>query len=391
MHWAFRFFHLPLILIHKSKFMAKKTKTTTTKKKSFYSEKSMNFLETYLNNASPTGFESPGQQLWLDYIRPYVDEYMVDTYGTVVGVINPQAKYKVVVEAHADEISWFVHYITSDGFIYLRRNGGSDHMIAPSKRVNIHTPKGIVKGLFGWPAIHVRTAEKEETPNMKNIFLDVGASSKKDVEEMGIHVGCVATFDDEFMVLNDRFFVGRALDNRIGGFMIAEVARLLKERKDKLPFGVYFTNSVQEEIGLRGAEMIAHRINPDVAIVTDVCHDSSTPMMNKVRDGELAAGKGPVVSYGPAVQNNLLKHIIDVASKNKIDIQRQVASRSTGTDTDAFAYSNMGVASALISLPLRYMHTTVEMVDKNDVEAVIELIYASLKAIKNGQDWRYIK
>jgi putative aminopeptidase FrvX len=226
---------------------------------------------------------------------------------------------------------------------------------------------------------------------MKNIFLDVGANSNKDVEDMGIHVGCVATFDDEFMVLNDRFFVGRALDNRIGGFMIAEVARLLKERKDKLPFGVYFTNSVQEEIGLRGAEMIAHRINPDVAIVTDVCHDSSTPMMNKVRDGELAAGKGPVVSYGPAVQNNLLKHIIDVASKNKIEIQRQVASRSTGTDTDAFAYSNMGVASALISLPLRYMHTTVEMVDKNDVEAVIELIYASLKAIKNGQDWRYIK
>lgn len=371
--------------------MAKKTKTTSTKKKSFYSETSLNFLETYLNNASPTGFESPGQQLWLDYIRPYVDEYMVDTYGTVVGVINPQAKYKVVVEAHADEISWFVHYITSDGFIYLRRNGGSDHMIAPSKRVNIHTPKGIVKGLFGWPAIHVRTAEKEETPNMKNIFLDVGASSKKEVEEMGIHVGCVATFDDEFMVLNDRFFVGRALDNRIGGFMIAEVARLLKERKDKLPFGVYFTNSVQEEIGLRGAEMIAHRINPDVAIVTDVCHDSSTPMMNKVRDGELAAGKGPVVSYGPAVQNNLLKHIIDVASKNNIEIQRQVASRSTGTDTDAFAYSNMGVASALISLPLRYMHTTVEMVDKNDVEAVIELIYASLKAIKNNQDWRYIK
>ncbi len=371
--------------------MAKKTKTTTTKKKSFYSASSLSFLETYLNNASPTGFESSGQQLWLDYIRPYVDEYMVDTYGTVVGVINPQAKYKVVVEAHADEISWFVHYITSDGFIYLRRNGGSDHMIAPSKRVNIHTPKGIVKGLFGWPAIHVRTAEKEEAPNMKNIFLDVGASSKKEVEEMGVHVGCVATFDDEFMVLNDRFFVGRALDNRIGGFMIAEVARLLKERKDKLPFGVYFTNSVQEEIGLRGAEMIAHRINPDVAIVTDVCHDSSTPMMNKVRDGELAAGKGPVVSYGPAVQNNLLKHIIDVASKNNIDIQRQVASRSTGTDTDAFAYSNMGVASALISLPLRYMHTTVEMVDKNDVEAVIELIYASLKAIKNNQDWRYIK
>ncbi len=353
--------------------------------------KSLDFLEKYINNAAPTGFEKPGQQMWLDYIKPYVDEYMVDTYGTVVGVINPKAEYKVVIEAHADEISWFVHYITNDGFIYLRRNGGSDHMIAPSKRVNIHTDKGVVKGVFGWPAIHVRDAAKEETPSMKNIFLEVGCTTKDEVEKLGIHIGCVCTFEDEFMILNKRYYLGRALDNRIGGFMIAEVARMLKEKKDKLPFGVYFTNSVQEEIGLRGAEMIAHRINPDVAIVTDVCHDTQTPMMNKVVNGDLSCGKGPVVSYGPAVQNNLLKHIIDTANKTKIPFQRAAVSRSTGTDTDAFAYSNMGVASALISLPLRYMHTTVEMVDIDDVEHVINLIYQSLKGIKNKQDWRYIK
>ena len=374
--------------------MAKKQSTDKKKagkKDSILNPASLTFLENYINNASPTGFESPGQQMWLDYIRPYIDSHIIDTYGSVVGVINPDAKYKVVVEAHADEIAWFVHYITSDGFIYLRRNGGSDHMIAPSKRVNIHTPKGIVKGVFGWPAIHTRTAEKEETPSMKNIFLEVGATSKDEVEKMGIHVGCVATFDDEFMVLNDRYYMGRALDNRVGGFMIAEVARILKENKVKLPFGVYFTNSVQEEIGLRGAEMIAHRIQPDVAIITDVCHDSQTPMMSKIMNGDLACGKGPVLSYGPAVQNNLLKHIIDQADKNKISIQRQAASRSTGTDTDAFAYSNAGVASALISLPLRYMHTTVEMVHKRDVEDVIKLIYHSLITIKNNQDWRYIK
>jgi putative aminopeptidase FrvX len=366
-------------------------KTNASKTKSVVNDKSIAFLEKYINNAAPTGFESPGQQLWLDYIRPYVDEYMVDTYGTVVGIINPKATYKVVVEAHADEISWFVHYITNDGFIYLRRNGGSDHMIAPSMRVNIHTPKGIVKGVFGWPAIHVRDAGKEEAPSMKNIFLEVGATTKDEVEKMGIHIGCVCTFEDEFITLNNRYYLGRALDNRVGGFMIAEVARMLKENKDKLPFGVYFTNSVQEEVGLRGAEMIAKRINPDVAIVTDVCHDTQTPMMNKVVNGDLACGKGPVVSYGPAVQNNLLKHIIDTADKNKIAIQRQAASRSTGTDTDAFAYSNAGVASALISLPLRYMHTTVEMVHKEDVDNVIRLIYQSLKTIKNNQDWRYIK
>lgn len=368
--------------------MAKKT---TKKEKSILNEKSHTFLKNYLNNPSPTGFESEGQKMWLNYIKPYIDEHYVDTYGTVVGIINPSASYKVVIEAHADEISWFVHYITKDGFVYLRRNGGSDHQIAPSKRVNIHTEKGIVRAVFGWPAIHVRDAAKEETPTLKNIFLDLGCKSDKEVEELGVHVGCVVTYEDEFMVLNDRYYVGRALDNRIGGFMIAEVARLLKENKTKLPFGLYIVNAVQEEVGLNGATMIAHKIKPNAAIITDVCHDTQTPMMNKIVSGDLACGKGPVLSYGPAVQNNLLKVIIDAAKKEKIDFQRQAASRSTGTDTDAFAYSNDGVASALISLPLRYMHTTVESVHKDDVENVIKLIFASLKNIKNNHDFRYLK
>ncbi len=361
-----------------------------TKLKTIITSKSEKFLEEYLNNASPTGFESAGQKLWLDYINPYIDEYFTDTYGSVVGVINPTAKYKVVIEAHADEISWFVHYITDEGFIYLRRNGGSDHQIAPSKRVNIHTEKGIVKAVFGWPAIHTRKG-KEETPKTDNIFLDCGCESKKEVEKLGVHVGCVITYEDEFMILNKKNYVGRALDNRMGGFVIAEVARLLKENKVKLPFGLYITNSVQEEIGLRGAQMIAERIQPDVAIVTDVCHDTSTPMIKKIVQGDLKNGKGPVLSYGPAVHNNLLKLLINTAEKNKIPFQRQAASRSTGTDTDAFAYSNKGVASALISMPLRYMHTTVEMCAKSDIENVVKLIYESLQNIKDGQDFRYIK
>jgi len=361
------------------------------KQKSILNDKSLKFLKEYLNNPSPTGFESGGQKIWLNYLKPYIDEYFVDTYGTVVGVINPKAEYKVVIEAHADEISWFVHYITKDGFIYLRRNGGSDHQIAPSKRVNIHTDKGIVKGIFGWPAIHVRDAAKEETPTLKNIFLDIGCKTDKEVEALGVHVGCVITYEDEFMELNNRYFVGRALDNRIGGFMIAEVARLLKEKKDKLPFGLYIVNSVQEEVGLNGAQMIARKINPDVAIITDVCHCTQTPMMNKISSGDQACGKGPVLSYAPAVQNNLLKLVIDTAKKNKIDFQRQAASRATGTDTDAFAYSTDGIASVLISLPLRYMHTTVESVHKQDVEDVIKLMYHSLKTIKNKQDFRYLK
>ncbi len=358
--------------------------------KKIINKKSEAFLEKYLNNYSPTGFEWEGQQMWLDYIRPYIDEYFTDNYGSVVGVINPKAKYKVVIEAHADEISWFVNYITKDGFIYLKRNGGSDHMIAPSKRVKIHTKNGTVPAVFGWPAIHTRRT-KDDAPSMKNICLDCGCSSKDEVEKLGVHVGCVVTFEDEFMILNENRYVGRALDNRVGGFMIAEVARLLHTSKTKLPFGLYIVNAVQEEVGLRGAQMIAHKIKPDVAIVTDVCHDTNTPNINKIEQGDLKSGDGPVLTYGPAVQNNLLNLIIDEAEKEKIPFQRAAASRATGTDTDAFAYSNEGVPSALISLPLRYMHTTVEMCRKEDVENIIRLMLAALKKIESGQDFRYIK
>ena len=360
-------------------------------KKHILNKKSLNFLETYLNNAAPTGYEWEGQKIWMNYLKPYVDEFITDTYGTAVGVINPKAKYKVVIEGHADEISWYVNYISDNGLIYVIRNGGSDHQIAPSKVVDIHTKKGIVKGVFGWPAIHTRLKSKEEVPKLENICIDVGAQDKEEVEKMGVHVGCVITYPDEFHILNDNKFVCRALDNRMGGFMIAEVARLLHENKKKLPFGLYVTNSVQEEIGLRGAEMITETIKPNVSIVTDVTHDTTTPMIDKKKEGHMELGKGPVVAYAPAVQQKLRDLITDTAESNKIPFQRSALSRATGTDTDAFAYSNGGVASALISLPLRYMHTTVEMVHRDDVENVIKLIYESLLNIKNGDDFSYFK
>ncbi|PZD78112.1 M42 family metallopeptidase [Mesonia sp. K7] len=358
-------------------------------KKSILNKKSLTFLEKYLNNAAPTGYEWEGQKIWMDYLKPYVDEFITDTYGTAVGVINPKAKYKVVIEGHSDEISWYVNYITDNGLIHVIRNGGSDHMIAASKRVNIHTKNGIVQGVFGWPAIHTRNKEKEQSPNLENITIDVGCTTKEEVEKLGVHVGCVITYPDEFFVLNKDKFVCRALDNRIGGFMIAEVARLIKENKHKLDFGLYITNSVQEEIGLRGAEMITNRIQPNVAIVTDVTHDTTTPMIKKSKEGDLQLGKGPVIAYAPAVQNKLRELIIETAEKNKIPFQRSACSRATGTDTDAFAYSNGGVASALISLPLRYMHTTVEMVHQEDVENVIKLIYQSILSIKKGETFSY--
>jgi len=363
-----------------------------TKEKSIITDKSFQFLKNYINNASPVGFESSGQKIWLDYIKPFVDNTFTDPYGTAVGVINPTNNFKVVIEAHADEISWFVNYITNEGLIYLKRNGGVDHQIAPSQRVIIHGKKGAVKAVFGWPAIHTRlgNAEKEQQPKVENLFLDCGARSKKEVDALGIHIGAVVTYQDGFDELANDYYIGRAFDNRIGGFMIAEVARLLNENKKKLPFGLYVVNAVQEEIGLRGAEMIARRIKPNVAIITDVTHDTQTPMINKMIEGDVTCGKGPSPCYGPAVHNKLLQLVEDVAAKKKIPLQMRTVSRSTGTDTDSFAYANDGCPSVLFSIPLRYMHTTVEMLHKKDIEQTIQLMYETLLTLTPKTNLSYL-
>ena len=364
------------------------------KKKGTLSEESYIFLRDYINNPSPTGFESSGQKMWLNYIKPFVDTYFTDPYGTAVGVINPDAPFKIVIEAHADEISWFVNYISPEGLIYLKRNGGVDHQIAPSMRVLIHGKKGTVKAVFGWPAIHTRIATadtKEPQPKVENLFLDCGARNKKEVEALGVHIGAVVTYEDGYDELANDYLIGRAFDNRVGGFMIAEVAKLLKQNKKKLPFGLYVVNAVQEEIGLRGAEMIARRIKPNVAIITDVTHDTSTPMVNKIIQGETACGKGPSLTFGPAVHNKLLDLVQHVAEKNKIPVQLHTVSRSTGTDTDSFAYANDGCPSVLISIPLRYMHTTVEMIHKSDIESTIQLIYQTVLTLTPKTNLSYFE
>ena len=347
------------------------------------------FLLDYLQTHSPVSHEATGQQKWLDYIKPYVDTCFTDTYGTTVGVINPDAPYKVVIEAHADEISWLVNYITKEGYIYVVRNGGSDYQIAPSMQATLHTDEGPIPAVFGWPAVHVRSNKKEPVPAQDTIVLDCGCATAKEVADKDIHVGTVVTFNHVPTVLNEQFIVSRALDNKAGGFMIAEVARLLHENKQQLPFCLYIVNAVQEEIGLRGAQMIAQQLKPHVAIVTDVTHDTQSPHYNKIKQGDIACGKGPVIDHAPAVQRNLQRMLNEVANTHKVPFQHGASSGSTGTDTDAFAYAGTGTAAALLSVPLKYMHTTVEMVHKRDIAHTIELFYHFLTQLKAGHDFRY--
>lgn len=351
------------------------------------------FLNNYMNSLSPTGQENESQQLWIDYIKNYVDKVIVDDYGTAVGVINPDNDYKVVIEAHVDEVSFRIKYITEKGYIYVAKNGGSDHQIAPSKMVKIHTTDGKkIDGFFGWPAIHTRgTGTKETHPSIENIFIDCGVDSRKELEEMGVHVGCIVTYPDEFKIINNKFYSGKALDNKLGGYILTQIAKNIKEKNIKIPYSLYIVNSVQEEVGLKGAKMIADKIKPNVAIVIDTTHDTSTPMMNKNKNGDISCGKGPVLTIGPTIQQKLGNLVLKTAIDNKIKFQRKVSGRSTGTDAESFAFSCGGVPTCLISLPLKYMHTTVETTKIDDVDETEKLLLESLKNIQYKHNFKYLK
>jgi len=352
-------------------------------------KESQEFLTKYLNTQSPTGWEQEGQKVWLEYIKPYIDKYEIDAYGSVVGIINPEAEFKVVIEAHADEIGWTVFDIDSKGYLSVVKNGGSDPHIAPGQAVKIIGEKGIVDGVFGWLAIHERKGNSI-TPETEKLYVDVGASNKEEVLAMGIHIGCPLTYDTQYRILNNTYHQGRALDNRLGGFVIAEVLRKIKEKGIKLDFGLYVVNAVQEEIGMKGAKMMAERIKPNLAIITDVCHDAHSPLYNVKTVGDIKCGAGPVLWYGADNQRNLVNLIKNVAQKKKINYQISTYNGNSGTDTSAFYLSNGGVPSALISFALKYMHTSVEMVHKDDVDQAIKLIYHLIKKINPDQDFRYL-
>jgi putative aminopeptidase FrvX len=351
---------------------------------------SKEFLKEYLDNPSPSGFEAKmgSQKIWADYISPYVHSVELDAYGSAIATMgNVESDYKVVIEAHADEIAWYVNYIDEKGFIRVIRNGGSDVLITPSMRVNLHGRKGNVTGVFGHPAIHVH--KNDYKVNLDSMFVDVGATSKEEVLGLGIEIGTPITFKDGYFEMGNKWISGRALDNKVGGFIIAEVARKLSEKEIELPYQLCIVNAVQEEVGLRGGGMTAANINPDVAFVVDVCHDTTPPCYNEMKEGVSVAGKGGVLTVAPAVHNNVLDFVRKRLDKKKIPYQMSASTNYTGTDTDAYAYTGKGIPSCLISIPLRYMHTTIETCSKDDVDSIIKSFVEILKNIKEGQSFKY--
>ena len=345
------------------------------------------FLFELLNTPSPTGFELAGQRKWANYVRAHADRVENDAYGTAWATLEARAAKgapkRIMLEAHADEIGFIVKQITKEGFLRIDRIGGSDTATARGRRLEILGDNGPVRGIIGNTAIHLRkdSLGDAKAPKSHELYVDVGASNPGEVAALGLRVGHPAVYADQAEKLGSRYIVSRALDNRVGGYILSQVLAGLGQRKKQLRSTVHFVNAVQEEIGGHGAKMVAHRIMPDVCIVLDVTHATDTPGIDAAQHGEVKLGGGPSVTHGTCNHPAVIARLLEVAQQLKIPIQHESSSRYSGTDTDVIFETREGIPSALVSLPLRYMHSVVEMGDLEDVKQVIALLTAFVESV----------
>lgn len=349
---------------------------------------SLEFLRRLVNTPSPVGHETRGQRVWLDYAGQFAEETFSDAYGNCVAVLNKGGGPRIMLAGHADEIAMAVNYVDDNGYLYVRRMGGVDAAIMKAQRVTIHSRSGPVKAVVGNVAPHLTKQEGDpKPPKMHDIFLDIGAASRKEAEQL-VRIGDPITLVDEFEVLRGDLAVARAFDNRIGTFAVAEALRLLKESKTRLHAEICAVSNVQEEVGLLGARQIAYSLKPDVALVVDVTHATDYPTVNKAQHGDIKLGGGPAITHGGCNHPEVVARLEDVAAKKKIPLQHEAMSATSGTDTDAIFWTRGGIASALVSLPNRYMHSPVEVVNLLDLEKIPELLAGFCQSVKRGEQFK---
>jgi endoglucanase len=347
---------------------------------------SLTLLKRLLATPSPSGFESRNQKIWCEYARQYADEVRTDAYGNAVAIVNPGGSPKVLLDAHVDEIGMMVKHVDEQGYVYFQRIGGVNPALVQGKRVDIHAACGRVRGVVGATAIHLTERTKDpKVPKLHEVFIDIGAKDR-DAALKKIAVGDPVTFVDEFEMLDKNIGVARAFDNRAGIWTVIEALR--KAKSPKLNCAVYACSSIQEETGLNGAQMQVVQHTPDVAIAVDVTHATDTPGIDAKRHGEVKLGEGPTVSLGREHHPRVTARLRKVAEKKKIKLQIETFSLTGGTDAYAMWTKNGGVPSALVSIPTRYMHSTVEMLDLRDLQKAADLLAAFCKDIETGEEFR---
>ena len=351
--------------------------------------KDLTFLTEFINSYSPSGFENDSQQRWIDYISPFVDELNIDKYGNAVAILKSDKKFNVAFSAHVDEVSFRISYIGENGLLSVIKNGGADHLLAPGSRVKIHSSLGtLIDGIFGWPSVNTRLSnEGEETqPSIESIFIDCGLS-KKELIKLGVEVGCPITYPPNFQIVG-KYYTGKGLDNKIGGYVLSQVLKNIRESNSSRDNNFLFINTVQEEVGLKGSQIISNNNSLNVVITVDVTHDTNSPMMSKKKYGDIFCGKGPVITVSPTTHQKLVRLIRYVATKNSIPYQLKALSK---TNTDTEIYMANGIVSALVSIPEKYMHSQVEMVNIKDVNNTIFLLAKVAEELKSDTDFSFLK
>lgn len=351
------------------------------------------FLLKYLNTDSPSTYEVEAQNVWSEEVKkiglldavPKSDMYG-NTYVRVPNILK--SDYRVVIDAHCDEISWIVNSITDEGFIKVKRNGGTYNHITPNTQVKVMTQNGDkIKGFFGAPPLHFHEEFKTDE---HLLYVDIACASKDEVLDLGVNIGDYIVADRNAEILNNKYVVGKSLDDKIGGFILIEVLKKLKGHDIKLPYDLYVVNSVQEEIGLRGAKMVTDTIKPNVAIVFDACFDTNIPNIDKNKHGDFKLNDGLVFRKGYDVHPVLLKLMEKVATYKKYPYKLMVGGRG-GTNTTSYNLSNAGVVTSTMSIPLRGMHTQNEMVSLDDIEKAIDMYVELLMNIEFQHDFRLVK
>ena len=349
---------------------------------------SLEFLKRLLNTPSPSGHEVRGQRVWLEYAKQFADETFSDAYGNSVAVLNKGGSPRLMLAGHADEIAMAVNFINPEGFIFVRKVGGVDPAITRAQRVVIHTRKGPVKGVVGNVAPHLSKADKErKPPEIHDLFIDIGVAKKEEAEKL-VQIGDPVTLEDTFDVLRGDLAVSRAFDNRIGTFAVIEALRLLKEGRKKLQAEVCAVSNVMEEVGCLGARQIAYSLQPNVAVVVDVTHATDYPTVNQQMHGAIKIGGGPTLTHGGCNHSDVVDRLEQLARQEKIPLQHEAMSATSGTDTDVIFWTRGGIASALVSLPNRYMHSPVEVVSLKDLEQIPRLLAAFAVSLKKGEQFK---
>lgn len=352
-------------------------------------DESLRFLEKLLNTPSPSGHEARGQRVWLDYVKRYAEETYTDAYGNAVAILNKGGSPRIMLAGHADEIGMTVNFVNKEGFIYVRKLGGVDPAITKAQRVVIHTRQGPVNGVVGNVAPHLMKHEPGErkAPKMEELFIDIGVSSRDEAFKV-VQIGDPITLADQFELLRNDLAVSRAFDNRIGTFSVAETLRLLKDKKKKLKAEICAVSNIMEEVGLLGARQIAYSLKPDAALVVDVTHATDYPTVNQCQHGDVKLGKGPALTHGGCNHPEVVARLEEVAAQEKIKLQHEAMSATSGTDTDVIFWTRGGIPSALISLPNRYMHSPVEVVNLRDLEQIPQLLAGFCLSVKKGEQFK---